>query len=112
MIDPFVLLTPVLLYAVVSLLRFIGCAGLLGLDDVAYDSGPTIDADGLQPKSAIVGSGHFTLTISGSGFANTVKVLWDNQERTVNRISDKQLTVSIQDEDIEQLAPGQLERKV
>src|ERR1700737_3229536 len=36
MIDPFVILAPILLLAVIALLRFVGCASILGVDDVAY----------------------------------------------------------------------------
>jgi hypothetical protein len=117
MIDPFVLLTPVLLYAVVSLLRFVGCAAILKLDDVQYAPAnnpmPTIDVNGLQPKSKTVCEGPFTLEISGSGFVpNVTELFWDSQKRTVKVTSNTKLTVDIAAEDIEELAPGQLARNV
>jgi hypothetical protein len=40
MIDPFLLLTPILLLPIIWLLRFTGCAAILGIDDVAYGSSP------------------------------------------------------------------------
>jgi len=40
MIDPFLLLTPILLLPIVGLLRFTGCAAILGIDDVTYGSAP------------------------------------------------------------------------
>jgi hypothetical protein len=36
MLDPFIILAPVLLLFVVALLGFTGCAGLLGIDEVSY----------------------------------------------------------------------------
>ena len=38
MIDPFLLLTPILLLPIIWLLRFTGCAAILGIDDVTYAS--------------------------------------------------------------------------
>jgi len=40
MIDPFVILAPVLLLPVVALLRFVGCAAILNIDDVTYAPKP------------------------------------------------------------------------
>ena len=40
MIDPFVILAPILLLAVIALLGFVGCASLLGVDDVTYKTTP------------------------------------------------------------------------
>lgn len=42
MLDPFVFLAPVLLLPVVALLRFVGCAAIIGLDDVAYTGTDTV----------------------------------------------------------------------
>ncbi len=36
MIDPFAILAPVLLLAVIALLRFVGCSTLAGIDDISY----------------------------------------------------------------------------
>ena len=40
MIDPFLLLAPLLLVPIVALLRFTGCAAILGIDDVTYGAAP------------------------------------------------------------------------
>jgi hypothetical protein len=40
MIDPFLLLAPILLLPIVGLLRFTGCAAILGIDDVTYGPAP------------------------------------------------------------------------
>jgi hypothetical protein len=66
MVDPYVILAPVFLLLVVALLRFVGCALLLGVDDVQYAS-PALDS--ISPTSATVGDPPFTLTLNGSGFA-------------------------------------------
>lgn len=66
MIDPFVILAPVLLLAVVALLRFVGCDQVLGLQPITVqpnisDIYPiSIDADALSVP--------FELTVNGTGF--------------------------------------------
>ena len=40
MIDPFLILTPILLLPIIWLLRFTGCAAILDIDDVTYGSAP------------------------------------------------------------------------
>ncbi len=105
MVDPFVILAPVLLLAVVALLRFVGCAGILGLDDVKYV--PVLgDLDiTISPESAIVGGPPFTLTVNGSvsDFFPGAEVLWNGRRIPPTPAltgSTRQLTVQIPASDI------------
>ncbi len=81
MTDPFVLLTPALVLAVMALLRFIGCNAVLGLHDTTLaPSRPIIDR--INPSFATQGSPGFALTVTGSNFvANSSVVQWNGEDR-------------------------------
>jgi hypothetical protein len=64
--DPFVLLTPILLLGVIALVGFVGCAGIIGIDEWNPQEGPPPPGPG-QPPSGIQG-------IAGDG---VVTLLWD-----------------------------------
>src|SRR5712692_6096110 len=105
MIDPFVLLAAVLLLAVIALLRFVGCAGLLGIDPIDYKStAPHIDS--IEPQSATAGDAGFDLTVKGTNFVDTdtakrSQVLWNGSPRNTAFDSvTKYLTASIDASDI------------
>ncbi len=91
MVDPFVILAPVLLLAVVALLRFLGCSSF----EAAPDPTPTLT--GLDPDSAIAGGPDFPLTVTGTAFQpTTAKVHWNGQTITPSPgASATQLTVQI-----------------
>lgn len=75
MIDPFVLLAPVLLLVIMALFRFVGCAAVLGLDEVQYiPTKPTVT--GLSPTSEVVCQ-EFDLIIFGTDFAQGSQIWWD-----------------------------------
>ncbi len=48
-----------------------------------------------QPSSAAAGSAAFTLTITGTGFANGASVLWNNQALTTTFVNASQLTAKV-----------------
>ncbi len=60
---------------------------------------PAPVASSLSQTSANVGSGDFTLTISGSGFVSTSVVQWNGSARTTNFGSATQLTANIPSSD-------------
>ncbi len=67
MIDPFVILAPVLLLAVVALLRFVGCAAILGLDDVTYTAAAQISVTVTtsDPTTvSVLDTVHFSATVT------------------------------------------------
>ncbi len=75
MIDPFMLLAPVLLLAVVALLRFVGCDVVFRIDPVPTSTPTVTDFD---PQDATAGDPDFPLTVIGSGFVDGLKVQLDN----------------------------------
>src|SRR5712692_4728674 len=100
MIDPFVILAPVLLLAVVALVRFVGCATILDLQPITYASALRINS--LEPDHATACSSNVTLTVNGTGFVKGTdsvsgSVVHWNSSPLLNTqfISDTQLTVII-----------------
>lgn len=95
MIDPFVLLAPLLLLPVFALVRFVGCAGLLGLDDVKYSpSAPALTS--LSRTSAPACAADVTLTVTGNGFSTDSQVLWNGAEvRRQRYVSTTELEATI-----------------
>ncbi len=89
MVDPFVILAPVLLLAVVALLRFVGCASLLGIDDVAYApppitvNNPKPTITGFDPPDATAQDPAFELTVNGSNFVTGLSVKFGNTDVSV-----------------------------
>ncbi len=81
MIDPFVLLTPVLLLAVIALLRFVGCHEVFGLDEIV----PQITVDAFSNSSANVGQTQNWphTTASGGNRLLVVIVHGNHQARSV-----------------------------
>jgi hypothetical protein len=95
MIDPFVLLTPILLFGVMALLRFVGCDLLFGLPHVPTNVPTTT---GIFPASGTVGDPDFLLTVSGSNFVQgSSKVLWKGSDTTnpTTFVSTTELNVTI-----------------
>src|SRR5712692_2123919 len=98
MIDPFVILAAVLLLAVIALLRFVGCASLLGLDDVKYAG---FHIDSIDPTEKTAGDAGFDLTVKGTGFKNESQVQWNGSPRNTTFDSGtKQLIAGIDRSDI------------
>lgn len=59
-------------------------------------AGPTINvANGLSPVSAVVNSGPTTLTVTGTGFLSTSRVLWNGSDLVTNFSSATQLSATI-----------------
>ena len=52
----------------------------------SISSAPTLSY--ITPSAVAVGSGGFTLTLSGSNFLSTSKVLWNGSPRAVNHVSN------------------------
>jgi hypothetical protein len=98
-IDPFVLLTPVLLLGVMALLRFVGCNQIFGLDDVTgFPSQPVVMS--ISPKSGTQGDQDFTLIVTGTSFINTSVVRWNDQDRQTAFVSGQELWAHITAADI------------
>jgi len=101
MIDPFVLLAPVLLLAVVALLRFVGCASLLGVDDVSYKdkttpvSNPQPQITGFDPPDATAQDPAFQLTVNGSNFVPGLTVTFGNTPVSVIAVTPTQIKVTV-----------------
>src|SRR5439155_10966034 len=56
---------------------------------------PVPDALSLSPSNATAGAPAFTLTVNGSGFANSSVVRWNGAPRTTTFVSSTQLQASI-----------------
>ncbi len=99
MIDPFVILAPVLLLAVIALLRFVGCNQVYGLEPTEPYPTPTLT--GIDPNSGNVCGPAFTLKVSGTGFSDGVStVQWNGSNRTTTFVSATQLEADISEDDI------------
>lgn len=110
MIDPFVLVAPVLLLAVIALLGFLGCNPVFGLEPTEPLQPPAIT--GISPNSATVCGPAFTLTVSGTNFDMASVVQWNGADRDTAFVSATELTAAIPAEDIADLAPGQGQKTV
>lgn len=82
MIDPFVLLAPVLLLGVVALLRFVGCNPVFGI----HETRPSPTVKDFSPISATQGDPDFELVATGNNFVKEETILW-NGSPTVNQPS-------------------------
>ncbi len=99
-IDPFVLLAPVLLLAVIALLRFVGCNQVFGLNPTTLAPSQP-DVNGTSPTFETEGDPEFTLTVNGANFVeNDSVVQWNGSNRPTTFVSDKQLTATITAADI------------
>jgi len=89
MIDPFVLLTPILLLGVLALLRFVGCDWVIGLNEFTHDADVTsITPDTLVPCG--------TFTVHGDGFVDGSTVTWNaSPALTTTFISPNELQVHV-----------------
>jgi uncharacterized protein (TIGR03437 family) len=67
---------------------------------------PTLTS--LNPTSAVVGSGAFTLTLNGTNFVPTSVVQWNGQNRTTNFANSSQLTAQITAADIANAGTAQV----
>jgi hypothetical protein len=105
MIDPFIVLTPILLLAVVALLRFVGCDQILGLTQT-HPSPQTPLLRDLLPSSVTQGDPSFTtLTVTGDNFvspppnefadARPSVVQWDGTDLSTAFFSSAKLAASI-----------------
>jgi len=61
---------------------------------------PVAITTGLSPNTALAGGAGFTLTVNGSRFISTSKVLWNSVEKTTRFISNSQLTATIPSSDL------------
>ena len=64
----------------------------------SISSAPTLSY--ITPSAVAVGSGGFTLTLSGSNFLSTSKVLWNGSPRAVKFVSSYQLQATISAQDV------------
>ncbi len=99
MIDPFVLLTPILLLGVIALLRFVGCS-------FTHGSVAPMEISEISPTSATVCGEGFTLWVAGTGFvgppddpAKWSIVQWDGKDRATVFVSSTALTATITADD-------------
>src|SRR5262249_46241304 len=69
---------------------------------------PTPVLTSLNPNTAVAGSGAFTLTANGSGFAPSSIVRWNGQDRTTNLVSSTQLNASINAGDVANAVTAQV----
>jgi hypothetical protein len=108
--DWYVLLIPVAVFSILMLVRFMGCAGLLGLDDVKYQTQPGPQALPDYPK---------TVLGEKDGGANPVLVsYWRLQEQNatspakdengINNGAYKKQAISDRAQDLSPAAPGTL----
>lgn len=67
---------------------------------------PVPQLTGLNPTSVLAGTDAFTLTVTGSGFAPTSRVLFNGQERPTTFVSGSQLTAQILASDITTPGPA------
>lgn len=65
-----------------------------------FTSGSAPILSSITPASVAVGSGGFTLTLSGSNFLPTSKVLWNGSPRPVKFYSSSQLEATISAQDV------------
>jgi hypothetical protein len=103
MIDPFVLLTPLLLLGVMALLRFVGCNEFWGLDETAVrPDRPEVDS--INPTFKTQGEEAFILIVKGSSFsdhsANLSVVRWNGADRDTAFKSAAELWAQIPATDI------------
>ncbi|MDR3590660.1 MAG: CHAP domain-containing protein [Negativicutes bacterium] len=61
---------------------------------------PVPALSGLSPSTAWIGGSGFTLTVSGSNFVSTSKVLWNGSALSTNYVSGTQLTASVPSSDL------------
>ena len=97
MMDPFLLLTPILVLAVIALVRFIGCDMFFGVHPIVI-----LPALSISPMTATEGDPDFTLTANSgaSVFTHDSVVQWNSQDRPTTFVSDTQLTAQISAADI------------
>ncbi len=104
MIDPFVLLAPVLLLAVIALLRFTGC-----FIKPSPPSPPAPTITGFDPPDATAGDLAFELTVNGSNFRPGLTVTFGNTPVSVNTpVTPNQIKVQIPTTAPELASPGQV----
>jgi hypothetical protein len=101
MIDAFVLVTPILLLAVIGLLRFVGCNPVFGLVPTDPIEPPALSS--ISPTSVIVCGPAFTLTVTGTHFQAWHEVQWNDASRATTFISETELNASIPASDITEL---------
>jgi hypothetical protein len=92
MMDPFILLAPILLLAVVALLGFVGC--------FIKPSPPTPAITSLDPPSKAAGESGFLLTVYGSNLFHYSVVRWNGSDRKTDFVSGNHLTATITADDI------------
>ena len=66
---------------------------------------PVAITTGLSPNTALAGGAGFTLTVNGSRFISTSKVLWNSVEKVTRFISNSQLTATIPSSDLSLAGP-------
>ena len=66
--------------------------------EFSIEPGPTVA--GINPASALIGSGAFILTVNGSSFVNGSIIQWNGSNRTTAFVNSTQLTAAITAADI------------
>src|SRR5579871_1491463 len=74
--------------------------GTAGSEAFTITANPMPLLTAIQPVSAAVNSGAFTLTLNGSGFVNGSQVQWNGVSRSTTFVNSTQLTAAIQAADL------------
>ncbi|HEY7648934.1 MAG TPA: IPT/TIG domain-containing protein [Methylomirabilota bacterium] len=100
MIDPFVLLAPILLLLVVVLLQFVGCtfSGSAGSGDPILET--------LNPSSTFACFPGFQLTVTGLYFNSTAVVQWNGANLPTTWVSQTVLVTNITPSQLETAGPA------
>jgi uncharacterized protein (TIGR03437 family) len=83
-----------------------GTSNSLSFPIVQPNPVPTLTA--LNPNSVAVGSGAFTLTLTGTNFINTSVVTWNGATRTTNFVNATTLTIQVPAADVANAATVEL----
>jgi hypothetical protein len=81
--------------ATVTVLNPTPVGGLSGGLSFAITSNPAPAATGMQPSSATINSGAFTLSVTGSGFVTASQVQWNGTNCTTTFVSSTLITAAI-----------------
>ena len=69
---------------------------------------PVLTSSSLTPNTALIGGGSFILTVTGSNFVTTSKVLWNNTALSTTFVSGTQLTASVPSTDLTAAGPANI----
>lgn len=100
-IDPFVFLAPILLLAVIALLRFVGCNQVFGLHPTVEAPPQPVILGIISPPFETQGDPDFTLKVKGTNFVeNDSVVQWNGSNRDTAFKSTTELWATITAADI------------